>query len=68
MAIKICQYASCMEEIGENGVSVTLLKETPYYETRAVYCCASHAAAGLSRLALDRHEEVSVLPTRWKHV
>ena len=54
--LKTCQYGSCLEPIGDKGVIVSLRTPTFDEEKRAGYCCAAHAAAALTRLALDRRE------------
>ena len=66
MTARICQYGSCMEDVGEQGVTVSLRKETPDGETRAIFCCASHAAASLLQLAYARGEAASPMPNRWR--
>ena len=62
----MCQYDSCLEYLGDAGVTVSLKRPTPHDETRAVYCCAAHAAAALQRLAADRLEPVPETPRSWK--
>lgn len=66
MATKTCQYGSCLEDIGEAGVVVTLRSPTPDDEKQAKFCCASHAAAALQRLALDRRELPATTPRHWR--
>jgi hypothetical protein len=62
---KTCQYASCMETC-ENGVAITLRTPTFDGDTKAEFCCASHAAVALYRLGKDRGEPVAEIPRRWK--
>jgi hypothetical protein len=64
--LKTCQYASCLEDIGDKGVIVTLRTPTFADEKRAGFCCASHAASALMRLSMDRKEQVVELPSRWR--
>ena len=66
MPAKTCQYANCLNDVGENGVVVSLRKPTFDDEHRAIYCCAAHAAAALARLTLDREETAAPVPTRWR--
>jgi hypothetical protein len=66
MPLQCCQYGSCLEPIGDKGVVVSLRTPTFDDEKRAGYCCASHAAAALQRLAMDRKEPVAELPRRWR--
>lgn len=54
-----CQYASCMETC-ENGVVITLRKKTDDFETKAEFCCAAHASFALTRLAMDRREDIGI--------
>jgi hypothetical protein len=61
-----CQYASCLNVVGEKGVTVTLKSPDYYDNSRGVYCCAAHAAAALLRLAFNRHESPVETPSRWK--
>lgn len=60
-----CNYGSCLESIGDAGVSVSLRTKTSYEEKRAFFCCAAHAAASLIRLASDRKEEIPKIPLQW---
>ena len=64
--LKTCQYGSCLEDIGPNGITVTLKTETFMGEKRAGFCCAAHASAALARLATDRKEELPPYPTTWR--
>lgn len=57
--IKICQYDSCLDEIGERGVVVTLKTPDDYGHKQVAFCCVGHAIGAPSRLALDRQEETS---------
>ena len=63
--LRTCNYASCMEEIGDNGITVSL-KQNEYGDKVAGYCCVSHAVAALTRLAADRQETVPETPKTWK--
>jgi hypothetical protein len=54
MPAKTCQYGNCLENVGADGVTVSLRTKTSDDEQRAIYCCASHAVASLMRLAADR--------------
>jgi hypothetical protein len=63
---QICNYASCMETC-ERGVVVTLREPDREDGSRAAFCCASHAAAALRRLAKDRSELFADVPQFWKH-
>lgn len=58
MPAKTCQYGNCLEDVGERGLTVSLKTPTFGGEVRAIYCCASHAAMGLARLAVDRKEAI----------
>lgn len=51
-----CQYGSCLETVGAEGVAIKLRTPDSYDESRAHYCCAFHAALSLMRLAVDRNE------------
>lgn len=62
----VCQYNGCMEPIAANGIVVTLKTETYDGEKRAVFCCASHAAASLQKLAMNRLEKPVELPFFFK--
>ena len=62
----MCQHASCTEYVGDAGVTVTLKTPTSFDETRAVFCCAAHAASSLLKLAADRREKVPETPRSWK--
>jgi hypothetical protein len=62
---QICNYASCLETC-ERGVVVTLRKPDHDDDSRASFCCASHAAAALYRLAKDRSERFANVPQFWK--
>lgn len=64
--LKTCQYADCLEDIGDKGVTITLKTPDSYDDKRAGYCCVAHAVVALSRLALDRHETVPEIPKLWK--
>lgn len=66
MTAKTCNYASCMEDVGDNGVVVSLKRRTFDGEARAIFCCAGHAAASLLKLAADRMEARFELPTVWR--
>lgn len=70
MSLKTCQYGSCLEPIGEDGVVVSLRRKTYNDSSRAGFCCAAHAAAALHRLAMLRGEqdklEASPIPARWR--
>lgn len=68
MTAKICNYGSCMEDVGELGVTVSLRTPTPDGETRAIYCSVAHAVAALRRLAEDRKESnvYAPMPNRWR--
>lgn len=66
MSLQTCQYGDCLEQIGEKGVVVSLKTPTFDAEKRAGFCCAAHAAAALSRLALDRKEEIAETPRLWR--
>lgn len=63
-----CQYGSCLEEVGDQGIVVSLKAETFDGEKRAIYCCASHASAALHRLAMERKENYwpADTPRRWR--
>jgi len=65
---KICQYGSCMEDVGEQGVTVSLRTPTPDGETRAIYCSVVHAVAALRRLVEDRKESgiYAPMPDHWR--
>lgn len=66
MALKVCNYGNCLNEVGEDGLTVSLKRETVDGEKRAVFCCAAHAAASLRRLAADRGEEQCSMPRAWR--
>ena len=66
MSLKTCQYGNCLEDIGEKGVMVSLKTPTSYGEQRAGFCCVAHAAAALSKLAMDRGEEWAATPLQWR--
>jgi hypothetical protein len=53
-------------ETCENGVAITLRTPTFDGDTKAEFCCASHAAVALYRLGKDRGEPVAEIPRRWK--
>lgn len=63
---KTCQYGGCLDTC-ENGVVITLRRPTHDGDTKAEFCCASHAAASLVCLAGDRVEHVPVAPRYWKN-
>jgi hypothetical protein len=54
--LRTCNYGSCGQECGEAGVVVSLHSVD---KSRAVFCCAAHAAAALTRLAEKRNETVA---------
>ena len=62
---KMCQYGDCLVTC-ENGVALTLRTATYEGDTKAEFCCVSHAAAALAKLAEDRKETVPPLPRWWK--
>lgn len=68
MPAKTCQYGNCLNDVGLEGVVVSLKAATPMDEKRAIYCCAGHAAASLFRLSVDRKEATSndPIPGRWR--
>lgn len=67
MALKTCNYGSCVEDVGENGISITLRRKTIDEEQRAAFCCLSHAIASLKRLAEDRDEPKDApRPREWR--
>jgi hypothetical protein len=66
MAAKTCNYASCLETVEDNGIVVSLKTATVDGESRAIFCCAAHAAASLLRLAADRGEASAELPRTWR--
>jgi hypothetical protein len=66
MPATCCQYGNCLEDVGANGVTVSLRTKTGDDEVRAIFCSASHAAAALRRLALDRSEPLVEMPSRWR--
>jgi len=51
-----CQYASCLETVGDNGVAISLRTADSYGYRKAHFCCALHAALSLTKLAQDRRE------------
>jgi hypothetical protein len=57
-----CWYDECMEPTHE-GVVVILKIPDKNGLQHARFCCASHAAAALWRLAKDRGETSAALPT-----
>jgi hypothetical protein len=61
-----CQYGNCLEPVGDLGVTVSLKTATYDGEKRAVFCCAAHAAASLSKLADDRGEDWVATPLEWR--
>jgi hypothetical protein len=66
MALTTCNYGGCLNDIGKDGIIVSLRRKTSYDEARAGFCCAAHAAASLLRLAHDRNEEPVETPNRWR--
>jgi hypothetical protein len=66
MAAKTCNYASCLETVEGKGIVVSLKTATFDGESRAIFCCAAHAAASLLRLAADRDESTAELPRTWR--
>lgn len=61
-----CQYGGCLDLVGEDGIVVTLRTRTFDGEKRAIFCCAAHAAASLTKLAMDRREMPVDTPSRWR--
>lgn len=66
MPTLICQYGSCMEDVGEAGVVVSLRTATFDGEKQGKFCSASHAAASLAALAKARKEEPAATPRVWR--
>ena len=66
MPARMCQYANCLEVVGELGVTVSLKTPTFDSESRAIYCCAAHAVAALQALANARKELPVEIPARWR--
>jgi hypothetical protein len=64
--LRTCNYGSCEQECGEAGVVVSLHRQDDDAESRAVFCCAAHAAAALTRLAEKRNETVAKTPQHWR--
>jgi hypothetical protein len=61
--LRTCNYGSCGKECGEAGMVVSLHSVD---KSRAVFCCAAHAAAALTRLAEKRNETVAKTPRYWR--
>ena len=64
---KVCQYGNCVETC-EAGIAITLHLASFEGDTKAEFCCVSHAAAALAKLAEDRKEVVPDAPRWWKSV
>lgn len=66
MALKTCNYANCIEDVGDNGFTLTLKRPDFDGNKVAAFCCIGHGVASLSRLADDRGENVHLIPRIWK--
>lgn len=66
MPAKTCNYGNCVEQVEGKGIVVSLKTATFDGESRAIFCCAAHAAASLLRLAADRAESTAEVPCTWR--
>jgi hypothetical protein len=64
--LRTCNYGGCLEDCGETGIVVSLHTPDSNDKRRAVFCCAAHAAASLTRLVADRGEAVVEIPHFWR--
>lgn len=62
MSAITCQYGGCIEDVGTEGVVVSLKTATFDGEKHAVFCSAAHAAMSLTKLAIDRKEITDYIP------